>query len=301
MEERFVKQVELLLRVAPEISKIEEFALHGGTAINLFYHNMPRLSVDIDLTYIPVDNRTNDLHNISLLLNKLSERLKKTIPAIQIHSKNRGDGEEKLFCRLNSHEVKIEVNTINRGIIGRAEQHILCNAAQERFNTFFEMKLVPIHQLFGGKMVAALDRQHPRDLFDTMQMLNNIGLTDQIMMGFLFCLFSSKRPFAELLSPNPVNQANVIESRFKGMTEVPFNLQLFDFERERLITTINKKLSETQKKMILSVAKGEPVWLYDNWSKFPGIAWKLKNIEILQKKNPEKFKTQINDLERILI
>ena len=231
MEERFVKQVELLLRVAPEISKIEEFALHGGTAINLFYHNMPRLSVDIDLTYIPIDNRTNDLRSISLLLNKLSGKLQKTIPSIQIRSKNAEDNEEKLFCRIENNEIKIEVNTINRGIIDRAEPHILCNAAQVRFNTFFEMNLVPIHQLFGGKMLAALDQQHPRDIFDTMQMLNNIGLTDRIMKGFLFCLLSSNRPFAELLRPNLINQANVIESRFKGMTETPFNLQLFDFEK----------------------------------------------------------------------
>ena len=92
----------------------------------------------------------------------------------------------------------------------------------------------------------------------------------------------------------------LIERRFKGMTETPFNLQLFDFERDRLITTIDKKLSDTQKKMILSVAKGEPEWLYEDWSIFPGIAWKLKNIEIIKKDNPLKFKTQINDLERIL-
>ncbi len=300
MQERFVKQVELLLRVAPEISKIEEFALHGGTAINLFHHNMPRLSVDIDLTFIPIDNRTNDLRSISLLLNKLSGKLQKTIPSIQIRSKNSVDNEEKLFCRVGNNEIKIEVNTINRGIIDGAEPHILCHAAQVKFNTFFEMNLVPVHQLFGGKMVAALDRQHPRDIFDTMQMLNNIGLTDRIMKGFLFCLFSSKRPFNELICPNLINQANIIENHFSGMTEIPFSFQLFELERERLIKTIHKQLSGTQKKMILSVARGEPEWLYEDWSIFPGIAWKLKNIEIIKKDNPLKFKTQINDLERIL-
>lgn len=300
MEERFVKQVELLLRVAPEIAGIEEFALHGGTGINLFYHNMPRLSVDIDLTYIPVENRNKDLRNISLLLKKLTERLRKTIPAIQIHSKNTDENEEKLFCRLNSYETKIEVNTINRGVTGKVKRRVLCEAAQKKFNTFFEMQLVPVHQLFGGKIVAALDRQHPRDIFDTMQMLNNIGLTDQKMIGFLFCLFSSKRPFSELLRPNLLNQTNIIQNHFKGMTEDPFNIQIYESERERLIQTVNSKLSANQKEMILSVAKGEPKWLYENWSKYPGIAWKLKNIEILKMKNPGKFKTQINDLENVL-
>lgn len=300
MEERFAKQVELLLRVAPEISKIEEFALHGGTAINLFHHNMPRLSVDIDLTYVPFENRTNDLRNISLLLKKLSERLRKTIPAIQIHFKNTDNIEEKLFCRLQNNEIKIEVNTINRGILGKTERHILCGAAQKKFNTFFEMQLVPVHQLFGGKIVAALDRQHPRDIFDTMQLLKYTGLTAQIMIGFLFCLFSSNRPFGELFHPNRLNQSNIIETHFKGMTDIPFSIQTFESERERLINTVKSKISNNQKALILSVAKGEPEWLYEDWSKFPGIAWKLKNIEILKKKNPGKFKTQINNLENIL-
>jgi len=300
VEERFIKQVELLLRVAPEVSRIEEFALHGGTAINLFLHNMARLSVDIDLTYIPTDNRINDLRNISSLLKKLSERLKKTVPAIQIHTKYRGDNEDKLFCRLNNHEVKIEVNTINRGIIGPVENHILCDAAQEQFNAFFEMKLVPVGQLFGGKMVAALDRQHPRDIFDTMYMLNNTGLSDKIMIGFLFCLFSSKRPFAELLNPNMVDHASVIENQFKGMTKTYFDLYLFEKERERLIKTIKENLSDNQKEMIMSVAKGEPVWRYEYWGDFPGIAWKLRNIEKLKKRNQAKFLSQVDDLEKVL-
>lgn len=170
----------------------------------------------------------------------------------------------------------------------------------QKFNTFFEMQLVPVHQLFGGKIVAALDRQHPRDIFDTMQLLNNTGLTDEIMVGFLFCLFSSNRPFAELLRPNLLNQANIIESHFKGMTDVPFCIQTFESERERIIDTMKSRISGNHKAMILSVAKGEPEWLFEDWSRFPGIAWKLKNIEILKKKNPEKFKTQINNLENIL-
>jgi len=162
------------------------------------------------------------------------------------------------------------------------------------------MQLVPVHQLFGGKIVAALDRQHPRDIFDTMQLLKYTGLTDHIMVGFLFCLFSSNRPFGELLHPNRLNQSNIIENHFKGMTDIPFSIQTFESERERLINTIKSKISNNQKAMILSVAKGVPEWIYEDRSKFPGIAWKLKNIEIFKKKNPGKFETHINDIENIL-
>ena len=52
MNEAYTKQVKLLLDVLPEVAREEHFALHGGTAINLFVRDMPRLSVDIDLTYV---------------------------------------------------------------------------------------------------------------------------------------------------------------------------------------------------------------------------------------------------------
>jgi len=50
-------QVELLLRVLPYVAKEKVFALKGGTAINLFVRDLPRLSVDIDLTYLPFEDR----------------------------------------------------------------------------------------------------------------------------------------------------------------------------------------------------------------------------------------------------
>ena len=61
----YKKQVHLLLSVLPMVAKENCFALHGGTAINLFLNNMPRLSVDIDLTYLPVENRDTSMDNIA--------------------------------------------------------------------------------------------------------------------------------------------------------------------------------------------------------------------------------------------
>jgi len=300
MNFEYVKQVALLLRVAPEISKFNEFALHGGSAINLFHHNMPRLSVDIDLTYIPFGERKKDLSTISLLLLKLSNRLKKTIPGIRIHTKIQEGEEIKLFCTHGFSTVKIEVNTINRGIMGNTELFTLCNAAQEQFECFFEMSLVPKEQLFGGKIVAALDRQHPRDLFDTMKFLDRNTLDKKTLTGFLFCLFSSNRPFNEIIQPNLSNQKNTLDYQFNGMADEKFTYQMYKYERDRLINSINSSLSNQQKNIILSFAKGEPDWIYGNWSNFPGIAWKLKNIEILKKRNPDKFKSQIYLLEKAL-
>lgn len=300
MNEQYAKQVTLLLKIIPELNKMPEFAMHGGTAINLFYHDMPRLSVDIDLTYIPFEGREKDMRNIGVLLEKLSEKLKKTIPGIQINTGPHSHEEMKLFCRHNNVEVKIEVNTINRGVLKATEQYALCHAAQNYFNMFCEMTIVPEAQLFGGKMVAALDRQHPRDLFDTKKLFDQKHLTPDLMEGFLFCLFSSKRPLIEILKPNFLNHESALTNQFAGMSAEAFTYTMFENERKRLIAAIHKNMTPQQKQMIISFAEGQPDWLYGDWGKYPGIAWKLQNINKLKHKNPEKYRDQITHLKKAI-
>jgi len=300
MNSIYTKKVSLLLKILPEIEKIDQFALHGGTAINLFYHNMPRLSVDIDLTYIPYSKRVKDLETIGLLLKQLSGRLGRIIPGLSVRIGNEQAEGVKLFCILNGTMVKIEVNTINRGIMDKTQRMMLCDAAQLEFNTFCEMNIVPKGQLFGGKIVAALDRQHPRDLFDINKMFTTQMWDEQITKGFLFSLFSSKRPFQELFKPHFLNHDKLIETQFAGMTEELFTKVMYEQTRVKLLDNILKALSLDQKNMIISVAKGEPDWIYEDWSNYPGIAWKLINIEKLRKKNFTKYQQQIDQLEAIL-
>lgn len=201
MHTKYKNQVSLLLRILPIISKEKIFALHGGTAINLFYQNMPRLSVDVDLTYIAIKNRKDDLTIIHSTLEKIGKDIKRYIPEIRIkYPTNIGD-ELKLYCSLKNASVKVEVNTINRGLIDIPDNIKLCNAAQEEYGVFIEMQIVPKSQLYGGKIVAALDRQHPRDIFDIKKMFETYGYSQEIHKGFVFCLLSSKRPFHEILNP----------------------------------------------------------------------------------------------------
>ena len=116
MKDIYKKQVSLLLDILPEVAKEEVFALHGGTAINLFYLNMPRLSVDIDLSYIPAsENRNVDLGNIRSALERLKERLRKQIPIISFSDPIRAGEDLKLLCTTSDAMVKIEVNQINQG------------------------------------------------------------------------------------------------------------------------------------------------------------------------------------------
>ena len=202
----------------------------------------------------------------------------------------------KLFCRNTNAEVKVEVNVINRGILSATEKHTLCKAAQDHFSLFCEMNIVPQSQLFGGKIVAALDRQHPRDLFDSKMLLDKTNLTPKLMEGFLFCLFSSKRPLIEILKPNLLHQESALANQFTGMSTENFTYSIFENERIRLIDAIHKSLTLEQKQMIISFAEGQPQWMYKNWSTYPGIAWKLLNINKLKQQNPQKFQNQIEKL-----
>jgi hypothetical protein len=84
----YKKQVTLLLKVLPEVAKEACFALHGGTAINLFIRDMPRLSIDIDLTYIPLENRQLSFQNINQGLCRIKENIQRIIPDIHIQRSN---------------------------------------------------------------------------------------------------------------------------------------------------------------------------------------------------------------------
>lgn len=194
----YKEQVNLLLKILPEVAKQKCFALHGGTAINLFIRDMPRLSVDIDLTYIPIEDRETSLANILVALKTIQTSIQKLFPDIRVNLKER---LLKLQIYNNKALIKIEVNQINRGLLNDPVELQLSDKTQQEFDAFCTISVVPLEQLYGGKICAALDRQHPRDLFDTKYLLENEGFTDNIKKGFLLLLLSSKRPINEMLNP----------------------------------------------------------------------------------------------------
>lgn len=297
---QYDKQVELLLRILPSIAKENDIALHGGTAINLFYFDIPRLSVDIDLTFLPFSTRDKDLAQIATILKRLRIQLLKTIPGIIIKEPKADEAAYKLFCSLNNTEIKIEVNTINRGIYQKTDILPLSNAAQERFNMFCEMPIVSLGQLFGGKIVAALDRQHPRDLFDVKKMLDTFGYSLEINKGFIFCLLSSKRPIHEILNPSFLNHEATLNSQFSGMTKEKFTYDMYENTRVQLLEMVKNNISSEIAELIISFSEGKPNWSIFNFEVFPGIKWKLMNIKKLKEQNPEKHIKQMLELKRIL-
>lgn len=198
MNDGYKNQVSLLLSVLPEVAKESCFALHGGTAINLFIRDMPRLSVDIDLTYVPLEDRQTTLSNINDALLRIKSSIEVLQPSIRIKHLSKTC---KLQISSSGAQIKIEVNMVSRGALTNPEEFQLCNSAQENFDAFCAINLMPIAQIYGGKICAALDRQHPRDLFDIKLLFENEGFTDGIKQGFILGLLSSDRPTYELLAP----------------------------------------------------------------------------------------------------
>ncbi len=301
IDTRYKKQVNLLLRILPEIARENAFALHGGTAVTLFCNNMPRLSVDIDLTWIPFDTREKDLMAIRERLLSLRTRIIKIIPGIRVREPHIESEEYKLrFTGPDGSDVKVEVNTINRGLFDNPVILSLCSKAQEMFDMYCEIQMVPLSQLYGGKIVAALDRQHPRDLFDIKFLLDSCPYDSELKKGVIFCLLSSKRPLDELLNPSLHDHRRVLETQFGGMTDHSFTYEMFEATRNQLVATVRKGLSEHDRNILFSFASGVPSWETFDFSRFPGVQWKLLNINRLKKLNPTKHKIQLDKLVNTL-
>ncbi|MDL2243715.1 nucleotidyl transferase AbiEii/AbiGii toxin family protein [Bacteroidales bacterium OttesenSCG-928-J19] len=298
MNELYKKQVALLIRIMPSVYKIADFAVHGGTAINLFHKNMPRYSVDIDITYIPIQEREESLKAINAHLVELKQMVEKTIPGIKVTHK---PDVWKLLCIKDGATVKIEINGTKRGLIGATEDKDLCIKAQSEFNMSCRARIVSFSQLYGGKISAALSRQHPRDLFDCKYMpLDSLG---EVKEGLIFCLLGSDKPILESLQPNPINQKDALENQFNGMTDVPFSYEDYETTRQELIEKINNNWTEDDKAFLLSFEHGEPEWdkcCAGNLSTYPSVKWKLQNILKLKETNPKKFAAGVDKLREFI-
>lgn len=119
----YFRQVELLVRVLPLVSSESCFALKGGTAINLFLRDFPRLSVDIDLTYLPLDNREDDLKEIDDSLHRISGSIRRVIPGAKVTAATGVAGlVQRLQVAAEGAGIKVEVSPVLRGSIVPAAQ-----------------------------------------------------------------------------------------------------------------------------------------------------------------------------------
>jgi len=292
----------LMLRVLPFVVPEECFALKGGTAINLFSRDLTRLSVDIDLTYLPIEPRRESLDKIHQALARIADEITQSFPGIKVQlSKSRSTGLiTKIFVNDRGVQIKIEPNDIIRGTILPNRELRLSKKARDLFELDVSSKVLSFEDLYGGKICAALDRQHPRDLFDVKLLLENEGLTENIRRAFLVYLISHNRPIHELLDPQLIDIKTLFEEEFSGMTDQAVSYEDLVDARKALMEKIKKELSEEERKFLLSVKEMNPNWGLlglQGIEKLPAVKWKLEN---LGKMTLKLHNESLKNLKRVL-
>ncbi len=290
----FYKQAELMLKCIPAIDQENIFALKGGTAINMFVRPMPRLSVDIDLTYVPIEDRKHTFEKMNGALENIATKIEKIVAGTKVQKMRRDGGIVKLVVVSSDGNIKIEPNGVLRGTITKPRQMDLVKEAEKLFELSTSISVVPLPDLYGGKICAALDRQHPRDLFDIKILLDNEGVTDDIRKSFLVFLSSHDRPLHELINPNLKDISGIYEKEFQLMVANPISLKELYDTRAELIEAIRSQVTSDEKEFLISLQQGNPEWSLlgvPNVEKFPGIQWKLLNVrKIAKETNVELIK-----------
>jgi hypothetical protein len=294
VNEQYYRTVQLLIAAAPIIFETQAFAMKGGTALNLFVQDMPRLSVDIDLVFTDRNLlRKEALEVISKELQAAKVRLEKR--GLNADVRTSGTVEAKLSVSNDYAQVKVEVNIVARGSILPPQQMGLTAAAREKFAADISLPILHAAELYGGKLAAAMDRQHPRDCFDVKLMYERFGLTPQFVECFVVYLAGHNRPVHEVLFANTKDIEQVYEGEFRGMTVQDVPLQDLLDARARLMHELPRALTPAQREFLLSFVRLEPKFdllQYPDVAQLPAIRWKLENLAKLRNKSEERFNEQ---------
>jgi predicted nucleotidyltransferase component of viral defense system len=303
MDSRYRAIVALLLDIVPFVFKQQCFAMKGGTAINLFCRNMPRLSIDIDLVYVDqkMPKREEALEGIEEGLRQIAEELEAKLGVRIQRTKSGSEHETKLYVSGDDTRVKIEVNHVFRGTVYPVVQGSLVPEAEDMFERELDIPMLDTDELYASKLVAALDRQHPRDLFDVMLLNENGGLNPRMRRAFVVYLAGHNRAMHELLPPQANDIKDVYQNEFVGMTVREVSLKELEETRDRLFDELPSALDEAERKFLRSIHRLEPAWDIlglPGIDKLPAIQWKLLNLQKLKEGNPGKFDQMLIALEK---
>lgn len=280
-EESYRRQVELLVKALPSVAPETCFAIKGGTAINMFVRDMPRYSVDIDLTYLPITGRRESLLGIESALQRIADRVGNSLPGVRVRPRRlaRERSINKLVLHDGQTQIKVEISPVLRGCVHEPEVRRVSNAVEEAFG-YAAMQTVSFADLYAGKIMAALDRQHPRDLFDVHGLLATEGIDDALRTAFVVYLLSGNRPMYEVLSPTRSDLSTGFES-LSAMAVNPVGVDVLERTREALINDIVGNMPDHHRRFLLSFEKGTPDWtLLDvpHAKTLPAVRWRMQNL-----------------------
>ena len=302
MNTAYIEVVRLLLEASPVVFQQPQFAMKGGTALNLFVQDLPRLSVDIDVVFVDhTASRTEALRQIGAALEETRKKLNRR--GLQTESSVGALGDEsKLFLRRGSHSVKVEVNHVFRGTMLPVQARSLTPESRRLFTTEVHVPVLATDELYGSKLVAALHRQHPRDLFDVHCLFGTGGITDEMVECFVGYLAGHHRPLHEVLASHDHDLTSTYENEFKGMARMPISLEALVASRDRLRQELDARLTANHRAFMLGLVAGEPDWNLmrcGHLRELPAIRWKLQNLAKLRRTSPQKYALQSAELRAL--
>ena len=151
LSEIYRAQVQLLIRRLPAVTQVPYFALKGGAAINLFYQNMPRVSVDIDLVYLPINERKTALSEIHSGMTTIAENIQNMISPVQFRFHN-----NQLFVGSGQAQIKVEINNIVRGSLLAPVESNICDAVQQKYEMFVQVRRLATQNCMGANFAPLL-------------------------------------------------------------------------------------------------------------------------------------------------
>lgn len=294
----YLDTARLMARIAPLVLKGEGFALRGGTAINLFIRDLPRLSIDLDLVCLDhalPHERAFD--HIAESLRRSEERLEahgyrvRRIPVTNA-------AETRLLVRQGNLEIRVGVSAVMRGTVHPSRMLSIGARASTLLMCELQVPVVSLEDAYGGKLAVAMERQHPRDLFDILQLFQHearAGIPAAVRRAFVVYLACYARPMHEVLFPplKPLDQG--FWRSFKGLTAKPVELSALLVARERMMHELQNGLDADERRFLLSLAINRPdcsALGIPHLEELPGIRWKLRNLSRLERENPRKFMEQ---------
>ena len=299
-DNKYLEYAKFLVSILPHIAREKCFALKGGTAINFFIRDLPRLSIDIDLAYIPIEDRKITFANINSALHRVILSARKSIADLQCPAKIDVSQISKVIIKKGNVQIKIEPNIVFRGSVYPSAEKEIVKKAEQLIEQYVAINTLSFADLYGSKLCAALDRQHPRDIFDIKILLENEGITKKVQKAFIVYLISHNRPINELLNPKLKDITASFNNEFEGMTTIDVTLKDLLKTRERYFKFVNEMLTQKERLFLLSMKMGEPDWNLlglTGIDSLPAVQWKLENIRKLDKK---KHMALIQKLRRTL-
>lgn len=281
--DQYQGQVRLLMRLLPIVARETCFGLKGGTAINLFVRNLPRLSVDIDLMYLPMHDRPEALAEIDAAMKRIKESALIELPGARVTEHISEGTILRLLVMADGTQVKTEVSPVLRGVVHEPSILSVTEAVEDAFG-YAETTVVSFEDLYAGKLVAALDRQHPRDLFDVRDLLANEGITDELRETFIVYLLSHNRPMGEVLSGRVKNLASEFRDGFEGMTEEAVPVEELISTQDSMITALIGSMPDRHREFLIGFERGEPDWSLlslPHIADLPAIRWRQRNLDKL--------------------